>query len=184
MTTTTTWARRERGEKRLAGKKKRKIMRHGCPSSNPHVPPSAPASARVRVRGTYRSIPVAPSKRTRTRARTGDSLPSSIWEQLNIQCARALGAASCVSEYDERHGKREDLSKRRAPKIIPETMTTSASRKSSVWSARERERERDTPIDLPLRNVLMWISIFPRYVFMIVDLFMNCHKQSIDKTSW
>lgn len=48
----------------------------------------------------------------------------------------------------------------------------------------KRARERDTPIDLPLRNVLMWISIFPRYVFMIVDLFMNCHKQSIDKTSW
>jgi len=111
-------------------------MRHGCPSWTPRASlrPRVGESERERNLSEYSS---RPSKRTRTRTRKGDSLPSSIWEQLNIHCVRALGAASCVSEYDERLGKREDLSKRRAPKIIPETMTMRIT--EIIRGARERE---------------------------------------------
>jgi len=127
------------------------------------------------VRGTNRSNSSRPERR-RTGARQGIPSLVDLGPGYPPPGGHALDPASCVSQYDESPGPREDSEQAWRLVIIqniPETTTM-----------RETEIIRDAS-DL-LQKIYHFETssceflFFPRYVFiMIVDVFMNCHKKTI-----
>ena len=127
------------------------------------------------MRGTNRSNSSRPERR-RTGARQGIPSLVDLGPGYPPPGGHALDPTSCVSQYDESPGPREDSEQAWRLVIIQNIPETTTMRETEIIRDASHLLQKIYHFETSSCEFLF----FPRYVFiMIVDVFMNCHKKPL-----